>query len=416
MEATTLWDAFQKHGDETARDQLLSQHLPLVHHVARQVLRTLSVQVELDDLVSAGSVGLINAVESFDPSRGLAFSTYAAPRIRGAILDDLRKNDHVPRSIRRKQRQIAAAEQRLSGSLDRKPDDRETAHQLGIDIDTLWRWRADTEEAVQVSLDQPLSTGNGRTAVPGELLEGGSGAEIESHVTHTFRFLKQIPWTKPLRRVPENTMKFVVGVMLTSFGMFWGAEGAGARWPHSDGARAIRRNRSSDRKFGRESHAQIDRVARDGWISELLSATLLGLLDVGRDPARGTVIPLFGPPDGMSAAAVRFVNRMGFDDRCFTAAIIDLGVGGHLRITGSGSSTAVPPLNRLANVPHWAAPCMRGASTSAVDGAAAAPSRASSCSSVIGVPVRKSIPPPRARKTSSWRQTTPFGSPGVPPV
>jgi len=185
MEATTLWDAFQKHGDESARDQLLSQHLPLVHHVARQVLRTLSVQVELDDLVSAGSVGLINAVESFDPGRGLAFSTYAAPRIRGAILDDLRKNDHVPRSIRRKQRQIAAAEQQLSGSLDRKPDDRETARQLGIDIDTLWRWKADTEEAVQVSLDQPVSTGNGRTAMPGELLEGGSGTEIENQVNHS---------------------------------------------------------------------------------------------------------------------------------------------------------------------------------------------------------------------------------------
>ena len=184
MEATTLWDAFQKHGDETARDKLLSQHLPLVHHVARQVLRTLSVQVELDDLVSAGSVGLINAVESFDPSRGLAFSTFAAPRIRGAILDDLRKNDHVPRSIRRKQRQIAAAEHRLSGSLDRRPDDRETAHQLGIDIDTLWRWKADTEEAVQVSLDQPVNMNNGRTAMPGELLEGGSGTEIENRVNH----------------------------------------------------------------------------------------------------------------------------------------------------------------------------------------------------------------------------------------
>ncbi|MGH7507388.1 MAG: sigma-70 family RNA polymerase sigma factor [Longimicrobiales bacterium] len=183
MEATTLWDDYQR-GDEAARDALLAKHLPLVHHVARQVLRTLSVQVELDDLVSAGSVGLINAVESFDPSRGLAFSTYAAPRIRGAILDDLRKNDHVPRSIRRKQRQIAAAQQALSGTLDRKPDDRETADRLGVDVETFWRWRADTEEAVQVSLDQPISTGNGRTALPVELLEGGSGAEIESRVNH----------------------------------------------------------------------------------------------------------------------------------------------------------------------------------------------------------------------------------------
>ena len=101
MEGTTLWEAYQERGDQSARDALLERHLPLVHHVARQIMRTLSVQVDLDDLVSAGSMGLINAVTSFDPSRGLAFSTYAAPRIRGAILDDLRRSDHVPRSIRR---------------------------------------------------------------------------------------------------------------------------------------------------------------------------------------------------------------------------------------------------------------------------------------------------------------------------
>jgi len=177
-----LWDAHQKHGDEAAREQLLAKHLPFVHHVARQVLRTLSVQVELDDLISAGTVGLMNAVDTFDAGRGLAFSTFAAPRIRGAILDDLRRNDHVPRSIRRKQRQIASAQVALSGRLDRKPDDRETAEQIGIDVETLWRWRADTEEAVQISLDQPVTTGNGRTTVPGELLEGGSGDDIENNV------------------------------------------------------------------------------------------------------------------------------------------------------------------------------------------------------------------------------------------
>jgi uncharacterized membrane protein YgcG len=64
-------------------------------------------------------------------------------------------------------------------------------------------------------------------------------------------------------------------------------------------------------------------------------------LKVGRDPPRGTVIPLFGPPDGMSAAAVRFVERMGFDQRCFTAAIIDLGVNGHIRLTGDGKQTVI---------------------------------------------------------------------------
>ncbi|MGH7554452.1 MAG: sigma-70 family RNA polymerase sigma factor [Longimicrobiales bacterium] len=184
LQAPSLWEAYQQHGDQSARDALLERHLPLVHHVARQIMRTLSVQVDLDDLVSAGSMGLINAVASFDPSRGLAFSTYAAPRIRGAILDDLRRSDHVPRSIRRKQRQISAAEEALSGTLERHPTDRETADQLGIDIDTLWRWKADTEEAVHVSLDQPVNTAHGRTAMPAELLQGGSGTETEERVNH----------------------------------------------------------------------------------------------------------------------------------------------------------------------------------------------------------------------------------------
>ena len=184
MEQQAIWEAYQVGGDETARQQLLARHLPLVHHVARQVLRTLTVEVELDDLVSAGSMGLINAIDSFDRSRGLAFSTYAAPRIRGAILDDLRRSDTVPRSIRRKQRQIAGAEESLSGSLDRRPADREVAHHLDIDIETLWRWRAHTNEAIQVSLDQPIHTGPGRTAMPADLIEGTAGRLTEEDINH----------------------------------------------------------------------------------------------------------------------------------------------------------------------------------------------------------------------------------------
>jgi RNA polymerase sigma factor FliA len=184
MEATTLWEDYQVRGDEAARERLLMRHLPLVRHVARQVLPTLSVEASLDDLVSAGSIGLINAVDSFDPSRGLAFSTYAAPRIRGAILDDLRRADHVPRSIRRKQRRIAAAEEELSGRLDRKPDARETAEKIGIDVETFWRWRADAEESVQVSLDQPAATHGGGSVTHGEVLEGASGREIENLLNH----------------------------------------------------------------------------------------------------------------------------------------------------------------------------------------------------------------------------------------
>src|SRR5689334_24525789 len=88
------------------RQALLVSHVGLVHHVARQLARRLSTEAQLDELVSAGSLGLIQAVDSFDPKRGLAFSTYAVPRIRGAILDELRRLDHVSRGVRRRAREV----------------------------------------------------------------------------------------------------------------------------------------------------------------------------------------------------------------------------------------------------------------------------------------------------------------------
>ncbi|HEX7049135.1 MAG TPA: FliA/WhiG family RNA polymerase sigma factor [Longimicrobiales bacterium] len=185
MESATLWEAYQKKGDPAARERLLSRHLRLVHHVARQLVRTLHVEREFDDLVSAGTIGLIKAIENFEPSRGLAFSTFAAPRIRGAILDDLRRWDHAPRSVRRKQRQINSVREALMGALDRPPDAKETAEALGIDVEKLWRWEQDAEEAVQVSLDRPLETEDGTQTTPLDVLIGEDGEQIEQDVNRT---------------------------------------------------------------------------------------------------------------------------------------------------------------------------------------------------------------------------------------
>src|SRR6476646_10223657 len=151
-----LWDALAA-GDSSARDLLLTENLSLVHHVARQLGRRLSDKVDHDELVSAGILGLMSAMTAFDPGRGLAFSTFAVPRIRGAILDELRRQDHVPRSIRRKARQIAGARETLSRLFNREPVDSELAEHLGIDVDTLWKWQAASESAVQISLDQSIS-------------------------------------------------------------------------------------------------------------------------------------------------------------------------------------------------------------------------------------------------------------------
>jgi RNA polymerase sigma factor for flagellar operon FliA len=154
MESLATWKAFAA-GDLTARDTLLTENLSLVHHVARQLERKLSNELDHDELVSAGTLGLMAAMGSFDPNRGLAFSTFAVPRIRGAILDELRRQDHVPRSVCRKTRDINAAQTQLAGHLGRAPEDSEVAEALGVDLQTLWKWQSDIEGAIRVPIDRP---------------------------------------------------------------------------------------------------------------------------------------------------------------------------------------------------------------------------------------------------------------------
>jgi len=141
-------------GDDAARDALLAEHVGLVHFVARQLARRLSSEADFGELLGAGTLGLIGALESFDPSRGLAFSTFAAPRIRGAILDELRRFDHVSRSVRRKARELAMAREELSHTLGRRPVDRELAARLDLDIPRVWRWEAEIAGAALVPLER----------------------------------------------------------------------------------------------------------------------------------------------------------------------------------------------------------------------------------------------------------------------
>ncbi len=182
MESTTLWEDFQEAGSQDARDALLTKHLRLVHHVARQLMKTSRLDAEFDELVSAGTIGLIKAVENFEPARGLAFSTFAAPRIRGAILDDFRRRDHAPRSIRRKQRDLSQAREHLMASLDRAPTDEELAKEMGIEVDKLWKWKRDTERAVHVSLDRPLDPSAPRSTTPEQIITDETGDDIEGTI------------------------------------------------------------------------------------------------------------------------------------------------------------------------------------------------------------------------------------------
>jgi RNA polymerase sigma factor for flagellar operon FliA len=165
------------------RDALLTQHIGLVHHVARQLARGLSTAVELDELVSAGSVGLIQAADSFDRSRGLSFSTYAVPRIRGAILDELRKVDHVPRNVRRRTRDLSRAREALGATLRRAPTENELSSHMRVPTEMLRKWELDAEGAALCSLDQPLRTEPSGTTLA-ESMADDRAVSVDDLLTH----------------------------------------------------------------------------------------------------------------------------------------------------------------------------------------------------------------------------------------
>ena len=122
-----LWRRFKHDGDREARDRLVVHYSPLVKFVAGRVRSGLPPAVEQADLVSDGVIGLMDAIDKFDPERGLQFQTYAVTRIRGAMVDGLRASDWVPRSVREKIREIDAAQTKLERSLGRAPSDAEVA-------------------------------------------------------------------------------------------------------------------------------------------------------------------------------------------------------------------------------------------------------------------------------------------------
>ncbi|MGQ0650566.1 MAG: sigma-70 family RNA polymerase sigma factor [Gemmatimonadaceae bacterium] len=165
------------------RQQLLGEHLGLVYHVARQLCRAKQMDVEIDELVSAGTIGLIEAFNNFDASRGLAFSTFAAPRIRGAMLDELRRQDHVPRSVRRRARELTAATETLTRELGRTPDPSQLADAMGVDLATLFRWQSESDHGRFIPLERTAEGTPTGSRIPLEHLIGASDEEMDDRLT-----------------------------------------------------------------------------------------------------------------------------------------------------------------------------------------------------------------------------------------
>ncbi|MCM8749325.1 FliA/WhiG family RNA polymerase sigma factor [Thermomicrobiaceae bacterium CFH 74404] len=132
-----LWQRYTMSHDTTTREQLIQQYAPLVKYVVDRLRISLPPSLERDDLIGYGTIGLIEAIDRFDPSRGVKFESYAALRIRGAILDALRSLDIVPRGARHRARQIEQATRELFAASGRMPSEAEIAEYLGLSVQEL---------------------------------------------------------------------------------------------------------------------------------------------------------------------------------------------------------------------------------------------------------------------------------------
>lgn len=151
--ATALWSAFASTRERVTRDRLILHYVPLVRLVARRMTALLPGAVDVEDLVSDGTFGLVDAIDRFDPSKGFAFSTFAVGRIRGSMLDGLRALDWAPRSVRSSARALEAATAQLERHLGRPPTEAEVADRLGVTTDECHRMRARIERATVVPLE-----------------------------------------------------------------------------------------------------------------------------------------------------------------------------------------------------------------------------------------------------------------------
>jgi len=149
-----LWEQYKTNHDQRIKDALIMKYASFVKYVAGRIAVNLPSNVEFDDLVSYGILGLIDAIDKYDSDRNVKFKTYAKTRIRGAIFDELRVLDWTPRSIRQKARKLEKAYAKLEGKLGRDARDEEIAEYLNIDISELHKLFDETKKSLLLSLDE----------------------------------------------------------------------------------------------------------------------------------------------------------------------------------------------------------------------------------------------------------------------
>ncbi len=174
-------EAYQKAGGRRRRDELVRKHAPLVKKVAWRLIHRLPSSVEIDDLISVGSIGLLQAIEAFDPSKGTRFESFAEFRIKGAMLDELRSYDFMSRTSRGRSNKIAEAEERLTQELGRDPTLEELAEDTELNVDQVEKLKAESEQTAFLTLDDLGTLATETTEAADELMTGGQPEDPFGH-------------------------------------------------------------------------------------------------------------------------------------------------------------------------------------------------------------------------------------------
>ena len=184
-EVVALWERYKAESDQTSRERLILQYSPLVKYVAGRVSVGLPATIEHADLVSYGMFGLIDAIEKFDLAKGVKFETYAISRIKGAIIDELRSIDWIPRSVRSKARDVEKALTALEVKLRRTPTEEELADELDMGIKELRQVLTQVSLVSVVALDESFSGEDAERQALVDTLQDPKAADPESSYEDT---------------------------------------------------------------------------------------------------------------------------------------------------------------------------------------------------------------------------------------
>jgi RNA polymerase sigma factor for flagellar operon FliA len=199
----SLWNDYVAHHDPRLRERIILQYAPLVKYVVGRLAINMPTIIDSDDIISYGTMGLIDAVERFDPVRGIKFETYAIARIRGAIIDALRSLDQIPRTARQRAREIEAAIADLEAKLKRPPYDEEVAAHIGLDVDR-YREACVRTSVVTLSLDSMLNLDDDDGHTPGTRAYAFEDRDSPDPVSVTEKREMEVALVGAVKNLPER--------------------------------------------------------------------------------------------------------------------------------------------------------------------------------------------------------------------